>query len=146
MPTTLTFPVQPDGLVVDVMIGLDAGNSQALQRLGQPIPRPVRARGVVDTATDLTAVAPAVLQALGLSSSQSAHIHTAGGLVQVKVYDISLSILPPPGSAPLLTVPQLTASELIHAAPTVEVLIGLDVLLQVVFHLDGPGRVFTLTF
>jgi hypothetical protein len=48
MPT-LTFSVQPDGLVVNVVIGLDAAGCETLQQSGQPIPRPVVTRGVMDT-------------------------------------------------------------------------------------------------
>jgi hypothetical protein len=64
----------------------------------------------------------------------------------VGVYEVSLSIPPPTGTTPLFTVSQLVVTELVHAAPGIEVLVGLDLLLQGVFHLDGPARVFTFTF
>ena len=145
MPT-LTFAVQPDGLIVDVMIGPDASTCIDLKQAGQPIPRPLRVRGVMDTATDLTAVAPRVLQALGLSAIGHARTSTAGGQINVGVYEISLSILPPTGSAAMFTASQLVVTELIHAAPGIEVLVGLDVILQGVFNVDGPARIFTFTF
>ncbi len=142
----VTFPVLPDGLLMNAMIGLDVGRCQDLQVIGQPIPRSVLVRGVLDTGADVTAVAPRVLQALGLSPSGSASTHTAGGLVFVNVYEISLSILHPISSSPFFTGSHLQVTELGHAAPSVEVLVGLDVLLQGVLTLDGPARTFALSF
>jgi hypothetical protein len=139
--------VQPDGLTLDVLIGLDGGRSQDLVALGQPLPRPVRARGVLDTGSDCTAVAPRVLQALGLSPSASVQTHTAGGLVQTHAYEVSLSVPPLVGASPMFTVPDLLVTELMHALPAgIEVLVGLDVLLQCVFTLYGPAGTFKLTF
>jgi hypothetical protein len=145
MPT-LTFSVQPDGLLVDVMIGMDAAGCQYLQQSGRPIPRSVLVRGIMDTAADATAVAPRALQALGLPLYGSAQTATAGGLMNVGVYEISLSILPATGTATMFTAPRLVVTELIHAAPGIEVLVGLDVILQGIFNVDGPGRVFSFTF
>jgi hypothetical protein len=142
----LTFPVQPDGLIVALVIGMDALACQTLQQSGQSIPRPVLVRGVLDTAADVTAVAPRVLQALGLPLYGSAQTSTAGGPVTVGIYEISLSILPATGSGPTFTAPRLMATELLHAAPGVEVLVGLDVILQGVLNIDGPNRVFSFTF
>jgi hypothetical protein len=145
MPT-LTFPIQPDGLVVDVLIGPERKQILALQARGQSIPRPVVVRGVMDTAADVTAVAPRVLQALGLTSTRSVRTYTAGGSIQVGLYEISLSILPATGSTPLFTAPCLFVTELVHAAPGIEVLVGLDVLLQGVLNVDGPAGIFSFSF
>jgi hypothetical protein len=40
----LIFPVDKDGLLVDVLVGLDGAATTALFSAGQPIPPPVRAR------------------------------------------------------------------------------------------------------
>jgi hypothetical protein len=144
MPT-LTFPVQKDGLVVGVMIGMDSANCQALQQSGQPIPRPILVQGIMDTGTDATAVAHRLIHALGLPLYGSAQTSTAAGQVNVGVYEISLSIVPPGGAAQF-TDPRLVATELIYAAPGIEVLVGLDVILQGILHVDGPGGTFSFTF
>jgi hypothetical protein len=142
----MTFAIQPDGLVVDVVIAPDANQMQQWQAQGQPIPRPLRVRGVMDTASDVTAVAPHVFQALGLSSTRSAQTHTASGMVNPKVYEISLSIVQASGAGPMYTAPQLTVTELFHAAPGIDVLIGLDIILQGILHIAGPGRTFSFTW
>jgi hypothetical protein len=145
MPT-LTFPIQADGLIVEVIITPSSIQIRQWQAQGVPIPRPLKVQGVMDTGADLTAVAPRVLQALGLPLSQTAHTSTAGGQVQVGVYEISLSILPATGSAPMFTDPHLLATELMNAAPGIEALVGLNIILQGVLHVDGPGGTFSFTF
>ncbi len=46
----------------------------------------------------------------------------------------------------MLTRGDLTVMELANPIPDVEVLIGLDILLDCRLLLDGPGRQFTLDF
>jgi hypothetical protein len=67
----LTFPFSANGLTLDVLIGLDGNSTAQLHACGQPIPRPVRARGVLDTGTDATAIAHWVFQQLGLQPKKS---------------------------------------------------------------------------
>src|SRR5947208_1165071 len=68
-----------------------------------------------------------------LSASRSVPIHTAGGPVTANLHAIRLSIVPPSAAQPLFMVPQLLATELQHAAPNIDVLVGLNVLLECVF-------------
>lgn len=146
MPS-LTFPATISRLAVPVWVGLDRTNAQQRQATGQGALRPVQARGELDTATYPTAIASWVLQRLGLKPVGSVSMQTAAGQHTVRLFDVSLSItdLTTPG-APMLTIAQLRASELVTPLPDTDVLIGLDVLLQVRFHLDGPARTFTLEF
>jgi hypothetical protein len=145
MPT-FTWPVQPDGLVVEVMIGADRNQMNAWIGQGVTLPRPILVRGIMDTGTDVTAIAPRLPLALGLPPWGTLSSHTAGGQVSVFAYEISLSILPPNRSGAGFTAPTLLAGELTHAAPGIEALVGLDVLLQGVFILDGHARTFSFTF
>ena len=55
----LVFPVLPDGLLVDVVIGLDGATTTAQLAAGQPLTAPIRARGEIDTGTNVTAVSAA---------------------------------------------------------------------------------------
>jgi hypothetical protein len=145
MPT-LTWPVQPDGLVVEVLIGADHGQALKWFNQGTPIPRPILVRGIMDTGADVTAVAPRLPQALGLPQFGSAQTHTASGLTNVALHEISLSILPANLAGAIFNTSRLVATELTHAAPGTEVLVGLDVLLQGTFILDGHARTFSFTF
>jgi hypothetical protein len=47
---------------------------------------------------------------------------------------------------PFFVDPRLLVTELAQPLPSIEVLIGLDVLLPLIFTLDGPARTFTLSY
>src|SRR5262249_20136751 len=63
MPPSI-FPIAQGGRILPVVIGLDGQEIVDLLTTGQPIPAPLEVRGLVDTATDLTAVGAAVLRPL----------------------------------------------------------------------------------
>lgn len=146
MPS-LTFPVTPDGLAVPVWIGLSGKAMVSLRAAGQAIPAPLMARGLLDTGSTVTAIAKWVFQGLSIPVAGTGMTQTAAGPVAVNLYEVSLGITDPnlPG-APMLTCPDLLASELAAGLPDVDVLVGLDVLLGCRLTLDGPARWFTLEF
>ena len=80
----LTYPLTPAGLAVSVLVGLDGKTSAALLAAGRPIPPPVQARGLLDTCSDLTAVAAWVLQRLSISPATTATSYTTAGPVAVR--------------------------------------------------------------
>jgi hypothetical protein len=88
-----------------------------------------------------------VLQQLGLTSTGQGSSQTAGGLAAVNLFEVSLRI-PSPGNDPgsMLTRLDLMVMELPSPIPGVDVLIGLDILLDCKMLLDGPARRFTLEF
>jgi hypothetical protein len=140
-----TYPVTPAGLAVPVLVGLGGKATAALHAAGQPIPPPVHARGLLDTCSDLTAVAAQVLQQLAIPSIASGNMRTAAGSGQVGMYQVSLSIasLAQAGGL-LLTEPTLLVAEIPTALPDTDVLIGLDILRRGRLWLDGPAGQFTL--
>jgi hypothetical protein len=142
-----TFPMSPDGPAVQGLVGLNDQKTAALVSAGQPIPRPLSVRALLDTATDLTAVDSRVVQQFGLTPVKQTKTQTAGGSVQVNLYRVSLSVYGPTGSpTPLLVRPDLLVTELAVTLPGVDVLIGLDVLRECLFVLNGPGDQFILGF
>jgi hypothetical protein len=144
----LTFAVTNAGLAVPVLIGLTRQAMITLIAAGQQVPAPVAARGLLDTGSDVTAVAPWILQQLALPVASTTSTHTASGPVNVKLYRVSVSITDPARSvgSPWLTCADLLVTELATLLPDADVLIGLDVLLTCKLLLDGPGRLFTLEF
>jgi hypothetical protein len=142
-----TFPITKDGCTLDVLIGLGAVEMQAIQAAGLPLPPPLTARAVLDTGSDKTAVAPHLLQQLGTVAKARARTHTAAGAVQVQVYEVSLSVPNPTGaSTPMLTRPQWVVTEFLHPPPGIDVLIGMDLVKECLWIIDGPGGFFTLGF
>src|SRR4051794_10718793 len=109
----LTFPVQRAGLVVPVYVGLDVHAVVVLLAAGRPLPGLVPARGLLDTGADHTALAPWIVQQLGLARTATTTSHTTAGRVSVNLYGISLSITDPiRAGSPTLTQPSLRVSEL----------------------------------
>jgi len=141
-----TYGVSTDGLALEVMIGIKGSDSAALVAAGKPVPRPILARALIDTASDITCVERVILQRLGLAPSARQATQGISGSASVRLFEVSVSI---PGatsaSGPLLVLPQLVIMELPQPLQNVEVLIGLDVLLQCVLHVNGPGRQFSLS-
>jgi hypothetical protein len=144
----LTFPIQADGLICDVLVGLDGQTTTMLVATKQPILPPIRCRGLIDTGTDSTCVASAILRQLGLSlPTVRTTTHTTTGSASVDLYDVSVNVLDlRVPSGPKLVLPDLRVMEVVATLPNFDVLIGLDVLLTARLLLDGPGRTFTLDF
>ena len=139
-----SMPISADGLIVQAVFGLHGPAVAALKHAGQPIPHPVAARAILDCGADATAVAPHVFQSLGAVPTSPGMSQTSSGMVRVKLYRISLSIAGPVGLAFTLT--DLLASELTAPLPNLDALIGMDVLRQCLFVMDGPGQQFILGF
>ena len=85
MPT-LNYAVSQAGLEVPVLLGVDGQQTIDLLAAGQPVPPPVLARGLLDTGSDVAAVAPWILRKLAISSKAKASTHTAGGQVPVQLF------------------------------------------------------------
>jgi hypothetical protein len=140
-----TYPLSPEGPVVPALIGLNDQDTAALVRAGQPVPRPVSVRALLDTAADGTCIPARVAQQLGLSPSAQVMMQTASGTHKVNTYEVSLSVVGPPGAVSgLLVWPAVDATELTVSLSNVDVLIGLDVLRQSLFILNGPADQFLL--
>src|SRR5262245_30931850 len=56
------------GLEVPVLVGVDGQQTIDLLAAGQPVPPPLLARGLLDTGSDVAAVAPWILRKLAISS------------------------------------------------------------------------------
>ena len=143
----LSFPIAKDGLRVEALIGLDSATTITLAQAGSPITPPSKIKALLDTGSDVSAAAPRVLQQLGLTPAQTVATYTAGGYVSVDLYRVSLTILDTlSGSGPMFTKSSLWVTELAVPLPGIEVLIGLNVVLDLVLTVDGPRQTFTLDF
>lgn len=145
---TLTFPIQPDGLICNVMIGLDGRAATTLVAAGQPVLAPILCRGLIDTGTDITCVASAVLRQLALNVPVArSKTGSTTGTAPVDLFEASVNVLDLRNlSGPKLILPDVLVMELPNPLPNLDVLIGLDVLLTTRLLLDGPRREFSLEF
>jgi hypothetical protein len=141
----LNFPIGPDGLEVDVLVNLEASALLSLRLSGQSCP-PLAAKGVLDTASNVSGVSLTLLQQLGIRSVGTSSTVGIGGSYPVQLYRVSLHIY----DSQNLALPWLSqASLLVMDLPpwvSCEVLIGLDILLNCKTIVDGPAGRLTLDF
>lgn len=141
----LRLPLTANGLTLPVMIGLPAPAIISLKASGQPLPAPITVRGVIDTGTDVTAVAPNLLLQLGATPTNSTTTQTVGGSIPVDLYEISLSIHgTSPSTGIFYATPTLLVIGLPSSIPAIDLLLGRDVLDECILIYDGPGRDFLL--
>jgi hypothetical protein len=141
----VTLPIDPDGYIVEVMVGLNGAATANLLAAGQPIPAPLLLRGAIDSGTDVTCVDVQVLNRFGLSPFHRLSSTTAAGVITASLYEVSFSI-PRIGrlTAPLMVLDQLVVMELSQAPQGIPVLVGRDVLEHLMMITDGPRAEFTL--
>jgi hypothetical protein len=143
----LTFAMSPDGPALEAVVALDAKKLAPLYQAGVAVPRPVPVRALIDTGTDVTALAPGVLQRLGLAPLRTHSTLTAGGQVTIRIFEVSVTITGPKGiSGPMYMRPYLLVTELPTQLPNLEGLIGRDILGECLFQQDGPGGQFLLAW
>ena len=141
----LTFPVLSRELTLPVFIGITRRATLVALAAGGPILAPVATTGMIDTGTSITCVAGQVIRQLGLTRVARASTQTVAGQVAVDLFEVSLTLGIAGGQAgPVLVQPDLVVMELSNPPPGVDVLIGMDILLDSRFLLDGPGRQFFL--
>ncbi len=87
-----TLNVTSDGLVVPIMVGVTGQQTAQLLAAGQPVPAPVLMRGIIDTGSDVTAIAAHVLSRFNLPIAASHSTQTVAGAHRVDLFDVSLSI------------------------------------------------------
>lgn len=139
----LTFPLTPAGLEVDVAVNRDAATLLPLWQTGAR-PAPVAGRGLIDTASDISAVSSAIVRHLGVVSIGQTTTHGISGPVAVNLYRVGLHIFDSRDPAlPWLFHPTLVVMELAPSVPF-DALIGLDVIRACRLFVDGPAGQFTL--
>jgi hypothetical protein len=102
---------------------------------------------LLDTGADATAIRPQALAPFALASVGRVHVQTAGGIVVVDQYEIGLTVEPAGGAAgPRLERPTASTVDLLSGPFGLDGVIGMDILGDYLFILDGPGGRFTLAF
>jgi len=141
----LTFPFGPDGLLVPALLGLTAADLAAAQKAGATLPGLLQVRGMIDSGSTVTAVAPGVLARLNVPPGPAVRTTTAAGAVQVYLYQVSFTIYDLT-SGVTLTRPDWTVINLLHDLDDIDVLFGLDLLREIVLTVSAPGQTFSLDF
>ena len=142
----IVFPITQGELLVDVRVNRDAPTLAGIRAANQPAPPVVPTRGVIDTGSNVTGIAPAVLHRLGVPQLAATSTSGIGGSVSVLLFRVSLTILNAHDpQSPWFVLPDLLVFGLTSHVG-VDVLIGMDVLLACRMLLDGPAGQFMLDF
>jgi hypothetical protein len=149
---TLTTAIDPEGPLINVLIGLAASDVFSLRKAGRPVPPPHALRALVDTGADVSCVDPFVLNtviAAGIQPNRFLYTNVlaAGGVTLLPEYLVNLSLVHPSGDPhtnmvlrdqPVLE--QRLGSVGYHAV------LGRDVLTHCVLVYDGPSNQFILAY
>jgi predicted aspartyl protease len=132
----LTIPLLPAGAFLDVGVG-------ASPAFTGPGNRPATWRALIDTGADMTVIGPAVVSALRPQKIGSVPVGHAGGATAWRdTYDVRVRFGGHVGPGRWYSI---EAIEIRPAAPGVDLLIGMDLLIRVDLAWLGSRRLVLLT-
>lgn len=135
--------------MIGMVIMVSAAKQAALQAAGQPIPTGQPVQALIDTGASHTCIDPMVFTALGLQPTGSVPMHTPSTgttPMAADTYDITLVIPGPQGAIPFVRQNiQVSAADLFHAQGF-HVLLGRDILSQLLMTYNGSAGFFVLAY
>jgi len=146
---TLTLPIDPEGVLVDVEVAWSSVEVRVARQSGRPIPPSVRARALIDTGADASCLDSTIVQQLGLpfGGLSMTNVPALGGVTFSPAHDVSLTVLHPSGNNALnLVLADLLVLDLDLATVGYQVLIGRDVLAWCRLLYDGLGARFKMRY
>lgn len=148
MPILSGF-LQPEGALVEILLGWSAAGAQKQRAALRPVPPPLQGRALLDTGAEITCVDGVLIQQLGLpfGGTVAANLPAHGGVTFAALHHASLTVLHPSGNSPdNLVVLNLTVLDIAVSSLGYQALIGRDVLARCGFLYDGPKGTFRLEY
>jgi hypothetical protein len=131
------LPINPNGVLVALYVGVSAPRAHALRVAGQAIPSPMLVQGLIDTGASGVCIDSTIIQQLSIPARGSGTMLTpsAGYVPQpTPIYDISLKI---PHAGTSLNYETIPATESLLVNQGFHVLIGRDILSGWLIVYDG---------
>jgi hypothetical protein len=75
--STFTIEFGQAGIIVSILIGVSEAQRTALASTNNPVPPPLKVRGLVDTGASCTAIDPDVMAKLRIESTGEARVDTS---------------------------------------------------------------------
>jgi hypothetical protein len=144
--------IEPEGAIVDVLLGLASSNVQQLRTAGRPVPAPLAARALLDLGADACCVdssliAPLVRLGLQQAGYVIANIPAFGSVKPASEYYTNLTLVHPSGAARAnFVLRNHLVVEQTLGPLGYQVLIGRDVLDRCLLVYDGLGKRFTVAY
>lgn len=143
----INIPFSSGAPILDLLIGVSNPRADALKKAGQPVPKAMTVRALIDTGARCTNIDPTILKALSVPSTGTVPCHTpstkSGQPHIANQFDVSLVLIHPLLSRTFFAIPVIE-SELCHQG--FQVLLGRDVLAFCLLTYDGQSQTATLAF
>lgn len=146
MPS-INLPIQENGVLIQVVVGVSIPFQEALKLAGQPIPKQLKGTFLVDTGASLSCVDVDFIKPLDLPVIGSINIQTPstqGGVHVCKQYDAMLFLPNKDYAGFTIEAIPLLATHL--KSQGIDGLLGKDVLDKCTFIYNGTVKLFTLAY
>jgi len=144
----LNGQLEPDGALLEVLVGLSRPEVRKLRAAGHAIPAPVAVRALLDTGAECTCIDPQALGGLSLplKGLGLTNVPALGGLTAAPQRGASLPMVHPAGAVQNLVIHKHGVVELSLGQLGYQMLIGRDLLDQWLFVRNGPAGTFSLSY
>lgn len=130
-----------NGIVLNVLIGVDRWTAEALRAQSKPVPNPVPVQALVDTGASNLAVDRSIVQSLSLARRGLANCQTPAGCRLSNIHAVSLAI---PGTN-LQSYDMLRAVEVDLTNQRFKCLIGRETMANWHFHYNGQSGTVSIS-
>ena len=146
----LRQPLEPEGAVIAIIVGLSNATVRGLRSQHQPIPQPFECRALLDCGADTTCVDSRLIEAMNIPHSGFTFANVPSlqeGTTLETMHDLSLTILhPSQDPRDFLLLRNWRVMELPSGSLDYQVLIGRDILAKTQFVFDGINQHFSLRY
>lgn len=143
----ITLSTSPNGLLIDVLVGVSRSREETLKKLSKPVPEKISVRALIDTGASCTCMDSQVVKKLGLHPTGSVAVLTPStGATPHEAYQYDVSIhIPFPHASISHGYAQIGVVEADLANQGLQALLGRDILGKGLLIYDGQWGTFTLS-
>lgn len=138
-PGSVPELLRSKGALVDIRIGNATLIANQMKIEGKQVPEPKAIVAMIDTGASISAIDSSVAASLGLQQTGSVQVGGVGGMSQQPVFAASLEF-----TDPKIAYDPLSLSGSSLGAPDFQMLIGRNILCQMILTYDGAQGRFTL--
>jgi len=138
-PGSVPELLRSKGALIDLRIGNATLIANQMKSEGKQVPEPQAIVAMIDTGASISAIDSSVAASLGLQQTGSVQVGGVGGMSQQPVFAASLEF-----AEPKIAYDPLSLSGSSLGAPDFQMLIGRNILCQMILTYDGAQGRFTL--